>query len=98
MGLAWRPAPRHRSGDRDAAGPLGWKQSRAPDVVALVGDASKDGLGADRGWHRGLRAELKLLPQQPALRAAAPRNIDAGFVWPQRKELLVTTLDRPICW
>src|SRR5436190_24210083 len=72
---------------------LGRKQTRAPDVVALVDDAAQNGLGTDRGWHRALPTELKLLSQQPALRAAAPRNIGAGFVWRHRKELLVTTLE-----
>jgi len=36
-----------------------------------------------------LPTELKLLPQLPAPRAAAPRNISAGFVWWHREEFLV---------
>ena len=43
---------------------------------------------ADRVRHRILPAELKLLPQLPP-RAAAPRNISAGFVLRHREEFLV---------
>ena len=48
--------------------------AHAPDVVALGVDASNDGLGVDRSGHRLLRVQLERSAEQPALRAAAPRN------------------------
>ena len=47
---------------------------RAPDVVALRSDASKDGLGRDGRRDRVLHAELKLFAENPALRARARRE------------------------
>jgi hypothetical protein len=38
-----------------------------------------------------LRAELEFLPQEPALGAAVPRNIIAGFVGRNCEELLIAT-------
>lgn len=73
--------------------PSGCK-ARAPDIEALGDDASKNGLGADRGWHRILPAELKLLSKHPTLRAAAPWNICAGFVGRHREELFIPTLEK----
>jgi hypothetical protein len=71
----------------------GRKSARAPDVVALIGDAAKNGLTIDRGRHRIRYTELKLLPQQPPLRAAAPGDILAGFVGRYREELLIAALE-----
>src|SRR4026208_1255222 len=52
----------------------------APDVVALGIPAADDGLRLDGSGYRIVRAQLELLSQEPAPRAAAPRNIYSGFV------------------
>jgi hypothetical protein len=41
-----------------------------------------------------LPAELEFLPQRPALRAAAPRNICAGSVGRFREEFFIATLEQ----
>jgi len=65
----------------------------APDVVALGVDAADDGLGLDRGGHRVLRAQLKLLSELPALRAAASRNSFSSFVGRHSEKFLVAALE-----
>ena len=65
----------------------------APDVEALGIHAADDGLRLDRSGHRVVRAQLELLSQQPARRAAAPRNICSGFVGRDGEEFLTVTLE-----
>jgi hypothetical protein len=64
-----------------------------PDVVALSRDAADDRLGVDGSGQRVLRAQLKLLSEEPAIRAAAPRNSASGFVVRNSEKILVAALE-----
>lgn len=66
----------------------------APDVVPLVHDATDYGIGLDGCGHWILRAKLERLTELPSLRAAAPRNIPAGFVARYGEEFLSVALEQ----
>src|ERR1700674_424586 len=77
---------------------LGWffgpsGAARAPDVVALRGDASKDRLGRDGRRDRVLHAELKLFAENPTLRARAPRESRTGLIEAHSEQFLRAALE-----
>ena len=65
----------------------------APDVVPPQDDASQDGLGGDGCRDRFLHAELKLLAENPPLRARAPREPCTGPIEAHGKQFFIATLE-----
>jgi hypothetical protein len=64
-----------------------------PDVVALRCDAADDRFRLEGSGQRILCAQLKLSSEEPAIRAAAPRNSSSGFVVRNREKILVAALE-----
>ena len=65
----------------------------APDVVPPQDDASQDGLGGDGCRDRFLHAELKLLAENPPLRARAPREPCTGPIEAHGKQFFIAALE-----
>src|SRR6516162_9460576 len=65
----------------------------APDVVSPQDDASQDGLRGDGCRDRFLHAELKLLAENPPLRARAPREPCTGPIEAHGKQFFIATLE-----
>jgi hypothetical protein len=74
-----------------ALGPT--RVTAAPHVVASCGDSSKDGLRGDVRRHRVLHPELKLLAENPPLRARAPRQACAVPIQAHGKQFFCAALE-----
>src|SRR5262245_10492877 len=61
--------------------------------VLGVDDASQDGLGGDGCRDRFLHAELKLLAENPPLRARAPREPCTGPIEAHGKQFFIVALE-----